>query len=111
GLAGCEGLLDVELPGQLVEEDVFTEDNALLLVNSAVGDFECAYSMMSAVLTTAGEETWAGTGGWVTSHADYQTQRPVSGYCADNDNVGESWWHGFERARFFAEGAYERLES
>lgn len=111
-LGACEGILDVDLPGQLVEEDVFTPDNAELLVSSAIADFECSYSMMSATLTTMGEETWAGTGStFGGAHGDYDTDSPGGGHCPDNDNVGTSWWHGYERARLFAETAYEKLDT
>jgi len=108
-LSGCDGILDVELPGQLVDSDVFTPDNAELLVNSAIADFECAYSMMSATLTTVGEESWAGTGGWGTAHGDYATLTPGQGHCPDNSDVDTDWWHGYERARLFSEAAYQRL--
>lgn len=112
-LAGCDGLLDVELPGRLVEEDVFTPDNAELIVSSAIADFECAYSMMSATLTGMGDANWA-SGGFGSTHAQYgigpgSDLRPGSGHCPDNSDTGSSWWHGLERSRLFAERGYRHL--
>ena len=43
GLAACDGLLDVELPGALGEADVFQPSVVPILVNSVQADFECAF--------------------------------------------------------------------
>lgn len=55
-LAACEDLLDIDPPSRVPAEGIETPGNAQLLVNSAVGDFECAlgsYIVMGALI---GEE-------------------------------------------------------
>lgn len=42
-VAGCDSLLDVELPGRLVATDLDNPDLAETLVRSVQGDFECAF--------------------------------------------------------------------
>ena len=51
-LGACEGLLDVTLPGQVVEADLNDPALAVTLTLSAVGDFECAslYNIRNAGL-------------------------------------------------------------
>ena len=44
GLAACSNLLDVQFPGQIPSEQVKDPTLAAVLVRSAIGDFECAYS-------------------------------------------------------------------
>ena len=41
-VAGCDRLLDVEVPSRVEASSLYIPANAELLVNSAVGDFECA---------------------------------------------------------------------
>ena len=43
-LAGCDGILDVSLPGQTPADALNSPGSAALLVSSAQGDFECAFS-------------------------------------------------------------------
>ena len=107
---GCGDLLDVSLPGDLVEENVFLPENAELLVNSAIADFECSFSMMSATLTSMGDVQWPGTGGtFGGTHGDYENERPGGGHCPENNATGTSWWHGYERARLFSETVYDLM--
>lgn len=48
GLAGCDGLLDVDLPGQLPAEAIADPSMADVLINSVQADFECAVSNFAA---------------------------------------------------------------
>ena len=43
-LAACSNLLDVKFPGQIPSDQIQDPTLAAVLVRSAVGDFECAYS-------------------------------------------------------------------
>ncbi|MQA88750.1 MAG: hypothetical protein GEU90_00750 [Gemmatimonas sp.] len=43
-LAGCDGLLDVELPSQLTDQALNDPNSAADQVNSAIAHFECGYS-------------------------------------------------------------------
>jgi hypothetical protein len=55
-LGACDGILDVELPGEMTEGDLLQPQSAATLVNSAIADFECSYSMFT-VLTASMEDT------------------------------------------------------
>lgn len=58
--AGCniDDLLDVEAPDRIPAEGLAVPENAVLLVNGAVGDFECAYGAYVALSgVMAGELT------------------------------------------------------
>src|SRR5438105_7418250 len=43
-LAGCSNMLDVKYPGQIPTSQIGDPTLAPVLVNSVIGDFECAYS-------------------------------------------------------------------
>ena len=69
GVAACDGLLDVTNPGSVQESDLSNPALAQTLVNSALGQFECAYT--SYVVSTgvlAGEyvnaSSWLDINGW-----------------------------------------------
>jgi len=109
GLGACDSLLEVDLPGQMTEEDVLQPELAPTLVNSAIADFECAYSMMT-VLTAAMEDTWwRGTGYW-GGWAEYRTNRPSTAACGVED-TGTGWYQALQTSRFLAEQAYEQLSN
>ena len=106
-LGACEGLLDVELPGELTEEDLYQPSSAVTMVNSAIADFECSYSMFT-VLTASMEDTWwRGTGYW-GGWAEYRTTRPGGGECATGD-TSTGFSTGFQKSRFMAETAHEKI--
>lgn len=60
-LAACDSLLEVDLPGQVRSQDLNDPALAEVLVRSAQGDFECAFS----------HYVWAGDGLW--GNTMYQT--------------------------------------
>src|SRR5688500_11162278 len=57
-LAACDldKLLEVDAPSRIPATSLETPGNATLLVNSAVGDFECAYGAYVVVGGLIGEE-------------------------------------------------------
>lgn len=55
-LGACDSLLDVERPGLIPAEDLDDPTKAALLVNGAVGDFECALGAYIAMGALVGEE-------------------------------------------------------
>ena len=107
-LAGCESILEVDLPGNLTEEDLYQPDAAGILVNSAIADFECSFSMYTATMSGAEDATWK-TSGYFTTSTEYQTVRPAGGGCTGNSDVGTSWFQGFQKSRLLSENAYEEL--
>lgn len=107
-LVGCESILDVELPGNLTEEDLYQPESAEILVNSAIADFECSFSMYTATMSGAEDATWK-TSGYFTTSTEYQTVRPGGGACTENSDVGTSWFQGFQKSRLVSENAYDNL--
>lgn len=57
GLAACSGALDVEAASRIPASTLETPGNATLLVNSAIGDFECAYGAYVVAGGLIGEES------------------------------------------------------
>lgn len=55
-VAACDGLLDVKTPDRIPASEVERPENAALLVNSAVGDFECALGAYVVAGGLIGEE-------------------------------------------------------
>ena len=110
GVTACESMLDVELPGNLTEEDLYQPESAEILVSSFIADFECAFSMYAATMSGAEDATWK-TSGYFTVSTEYQTQRPAGGACTTNSDVGTDWFQGFQKSRLLAETAYEYLST
>ena len=55
--AGCDGLLDVDLPDAVTEDALDDPSTAALQVNSVAASFECGYSSFAA--TASGfEDNW-----------------------------------------------------
>lgn len=61
-LAGCDGLLDVELPTRIGSEALEDPASAEVLVNSAIGDFECALNNYVPATGLIGDELRHATG-------------------------------------------------
>lgn len=107
-IGACSSLLDVKVPGNLTEEDLFTPASAPILINSIIADFECSFSMMSAVNSGMEDATWSTSGYW-RQETDYLNERPGGGACAGNADTSTSWFTSFQSSRFIAENAYEKL--
>ena len=107
-IGGCDSLLEVEVPGNLTSGDLFTPESAEIIVNSFIADFECSYSMMSAVQSAQGDATWSTSGYWAQA-TRFTNTRPGGGACTANSDVGTSWFPSFQASRFIALQAYEKL--
>ncbi len=107
-MGGCDGLLDVELPGDMTADDLFQPVSAEMIVNSAIADFECSWSMMAAIMSGGEDATWK-TSGYFTLTAEHQTTRPGGGSCTGNSDQGTNWFEGFQKSRFLAETGYEQI--
>lgn len=106
-LSACENILEVELPGNLTEDDLLQPSSAETMVNSAIADFECSYSMFT-VLTAAMEDTWWRATGYWGGWAEYRTDRPGTAECATADtNTG--WATGLQKSRLLSETSYEKI--
>jgi hypothetical protein len=106
-LSGCDGLLDVDLPGQIVESAVFQPSQAPILVASAIGNFECAWSEYVASTASGNEDVYLRVTGWWGGAFEYQTA-PGTANC-NTGETGFGWWTALHYGRFLAEQTYERL--
>lgn len=110
GVAACDGLLEVELPGDMTEADLFQPVSASMLVNSVITDFECAYSMFTAVMSGYEDTTWRTSGYW-PAQATYGGQRPGSGSCPQQSDTATNYHMSFQKSRYLAEEAHSLLGS
>jgi hypothetical protein len=106
-LGGCEGLLEVELPGQISEESLYSPDQAQILVSSAIGDVECAYSDFIATNGAGNDDVFLRVTGWWGGAHEYQTE-PNTANCNVADN-GYGWYKPFQKGRYVAEKAYNSI--
>lgn len=113
GTAGCEDILEVDLPGDVTEEDLNTPGLADILVNSVIADFECAYNNYNFGSSGHSDEMWHSSGNlnqrnWgqrkvTRDFADY-----VSGTCG---GAGYGMWTTLHTARFQSEDVFERISA
>lgn len=112
GLGACDGLLDVEIPGDVPAEALDDPALASVLVLSAVGDFNCAltnYAGATAALT----DEFIGAAGWI-DYTDWDTRRITA---SDNDlgqggctNFGFGVYTPLQTSRVQAEGNFTRVQ-
>lgn len=84
-LVGCDGILDVDLPGNITEEDLLRPEMAETLVLSGISQFECSFSTFTAADGDANADAWHRTVGWWSGSAEYR-ERPNTNRCALADN-------------------------
>lgn len=111
GAGACDGLLEVELPGDVTEEALDDPALAGILVNSVVASFECAYNNYNFASSAHSDEMWQSSGNltnrnWgqrkiTDTFADY-----VTGGCG---GAGFGLWTPMHTARFQSEDVAERL--
>ncbi len=114
--AGCDGLLDVDLPGDMTDTDLLQPDQASLMVDAAIAAFECDFSTYSATITGMEDATWVAGGYW-GSIPNYATERVsltaagVSGtiYCSNRPDFAQNWYMDFQGSHLLARMAYEQL--
>ncbi len=107
-LGGCEGLLDVELPGSITDRDLFHPSQAGVLVASAAADVECAVSEFIATTAAGSEDALRRTTGWWAGAHEYIVA-PNTANCATSENA-YGWYVPLHKGRFVAERAYEAIE-
>lgn len=107
GVAACDGLLDVELPGQIVEEELLQPAQAPLLVNSAIADIECAYSEFTASSAAGYDDVMLRVTGWWGGAHEFATE-PNTNDC-NTAETAFGWWSPLQAGRFEAERAYEMI--
>jgi hypothetical protein len=105
-VGGCDGILDVEVPGRVTLDEAFTPSQAGLLVNSAVADLECALGDFVSFTATGYEDVGHKTVGWWGAAFQYPNTAP--GGCSPSA-TGVGWWNQMQSGRWFAEQTYDRL--
>jgi len=105
-LAGCDGILDVDLPGQITQEGLLNPSSARIMANSAIADVECGFSDFLSAHPGGYEDTFMRVTGWFGS-LEY-TLRPGVGGCSAGTTTN-GWWTPLHSGRFQAEQAYELI--
>jgi len=108
-VAACDGLLEVELPGNITSDATFVPGQATLLANSAIADIECALSDFTAFEGAGYDDNTTRTVGWWGSRFE-RAVTPNGGNCSTGEtSVG--WFSPLQKGRWMAEQTYARLES
>lgn len=114
GPTGCgNGLLDVQNPGSVQESDLSNPALAPTLVNSALGQFECAYTNYVAAAGILAHEyinasSWLDINTWGWRGVELRT---ITGSCpTGRDATGLGAYTPLQQARFLAESATQRIE-
>lgn len=61
-LSGCEGLLDVDLPGRVIEDELNDPSLAQTLTRSVIGDVECSWDNYAAAAAHHSDEWFQASG-------------------------------------------------
>lgn len=112
-LTACDGMLDVELPGEVAESDLNTPAMARAVLLGGVADFECAFS--EYILSTGtwadefmGSAGWREVNIWVARTPDYEAG---TGQCANSLFRGNfQIYLPLQIARNQAQNAYRLIE-
>jgi hypothetical protein len=112
-LVGCDGVLDVDSPDTITDEDLADAANAELQVNSAISLFECGYSAFGWV--AMGHEDVQESRAGVTGSIHVFTPTPFTGDCDTTQQDG-SWFDQIMGTRVMISnakgtGVYDRLQS
>ena len=113
--AGCDQLLEVEIPGRVQEEDLNNPAMAATLVAGALGEFECAFNQMvptNAFLTGEfiSSNFFLDSNAWGRREEPFMLDSP--GECPQGRGVASyGYYTPMQRARWMAEDAAVRIES
>jgi hypothetical protein len=111
-VAGCDSLLDVELPTRVPAEALDDPAMAAILVGGAVADFECAYANYVAATALLTDELI------ISTEFIAPTSWDLRSITADNGNLGTAGCNAFgfgifqplSTGRFQADDAHSRIE-
>ncbi|HSJ32860.1 MAG TPA: RagB/SusD family nutrient uptake outer membrane protein [Longimicrobiales bacterium] len=111
-MTACDGLLDVEMPGAVAEEDLNNPALAVPLFNSGLGSFECAYGNYVATVGVLTEE-YIVSSGWLNDNIwgwrGIET-RSAPGTCSNNRNAsGFGAYTPLHEARYIIESTIDRI--
>ncbi len=106
-LSACEGVLEVELPGEIDGASVFQPAQASILVASAIGDMECGISDFIAGQGGGGDDALVRITGWWGQAHEYATTT-TTGNCHTSETA-LGWWAPMQKGRWLAEQTYQYL--
>lgn len=111
GLTACEDILDVDLPGNVTEDDLNDPSLSEILVNSVIADFECAYNNYTFGSSAHSDEMWQSSGNlternWGQRKITADFDNYVSGTCGGG---GYGLWTTMHTARFQADDIFDRI--
>ena len=109
---GCDvnDLLNVDAPDRIPAEGLITPQNAELLVNGAVGDFECAYGAYVALSGVIAGELTDATQTAARWPYDRRNVDPTDALYSTSDCEGLGIYEPLSRARWSADNVLERLQ-
>lgn len=89
GAAGCDSLLEVDLPSAVTSDDVENAATAPILANSVMAQFECGYAGL--IIDASGmEDNFQMVSGVAGNYSQYTTT-PGGGGCGA-DNYSQGWY-------------------
>ncbi len=111
-LTACDQLLDVDLPGQVVADDLNNPAIAQTLVLSAIADFECAFANYAGGTALYTDEV-IGASGWANITVwDTRDRRPDNtGTASCTVGNGYGIYRTLQTARFQGQDAFRRVSS
>lgn len=108
--SACEDLLQVDLPTKVAAENLDNPSVAEVLVNSAIGEFECAFSQYVAASGQLTDELRHSSGWLVMTEWDHRKIGQDRDVRECNTNFGYGVFTPMQKARFSAESSRTRLE-
>ena len=103
GLAGCKGILDVQNPGALKEEQLTDPALEQFLVNGAIGEFQYSYGYYALYSAIMSDEAF-------TDHTNVGIRELSLHSFGDLNDVNQSVFENLSRARASADDALARLK-
>lgn len=114
-VAGCDQLdqvLAVELPGNVVAEDLENPELAQTLVNSVISDLECAWSEYASASAHHSDEYIQSSGNlWFRNWGQRRTLADDSRFGQSTCSSTYAFYTPLHTARFQAQTIYQRLNS
>ena len=108
--SACQDLLQVELPTKVAAENLENPSVAQVLVNSAIGEFECAFSQYVAASGQLTDELRHSSGWLVMTEWDHRKIGQDRDVRECNTNFGYGVFTPVQKARVSAESSRTRLE-
>ncbi len=114
GTAGCDldDILAVDLPGQVLGEDLENPELATILVRSVMSDLECAWANYVAAAAHHGDEYMNSSGNlWFRNWGQRRIEANDERFSSATCSTPYSFYGPLHTARFQAEDVYNRLTS